>query len=135
MSGVFQNIDPPPPHRPAKVYPSPLVRGEDTLAGWRGGGGQYFGRRQTQLCTLHMQVLCGSHKPCFSLDSALGSQQNFLLLLQAHIKYSRKLIYTYVYVIIGLQVATPAIKSNCQRFFSLCFFPSFPTICHRGDIV
>jgi hypothetical protein len=28
MSGVFQNIDPPP-----------LVRGEDTLAGWREVGG------------------------------------------------------------------------------------------------
>jgi hypothetical protein len=27
MSGVFQNIDPPPPHRPAIVYPPPLVRG------------------------------------------------------------------------------------------------------------
>jgi hypothetical protein len=41
MSGVFQNIDPPPPHPPASVYPPPppLVRGEDTLAGWRGGGG------------------------------------------------------------------------------------------------
>jgi hypothetical protein len=41
MSGVFQNIDPPPPHRPASVYhppPPPLVRGEDPLAGWRGGG-------------------------------------------------------------------------------------------------
>jgi hypothetical protein len=35
MSGVFQNIDPPPPHRPANVYSPPLVRGEDTLAGWR----------------------------------------------------------------------------------------------------
>ncbi len=34
------------------VYP-PLFRGEDTLAGWRGGwGSQYFGRRKTQLCTL-----------------------------------------------------------------------------------
>jgi hypothetical protein len=40
MSGVFRNIDPPPPHRPASVYLPPLVRGgEDTLAGWRGGGG------------------------------------------------------------------------------------------------
>jgi hypothetical protein len=39
MSGVFQNIDPPhPPHHPASLYPPPLVRGEDTLAGWRGGG-------------------------------------------------------------------------------------------------
>ncbi len=39
MSGVFQNIDPPPPHRPASVYPPPLVRGEDTHAEWRGGWG------------------------------------------------------------------------------------------------
>jgi hypothetical protein len=31
MSGVFQNIDPPSPHRPASVYPPPLVRGE---RGW-----------------------------------------------------------------------------------------------------
>jgi hypothetical protein len=31
MSGVFQNIDPPPPH--------PLVRGEDTLAEWKGRWG------------------------------------------------------------------------------------------------
>ncbi len=38
MSGVFLNIDPPPPHRPASVYPPPLVRGEDTLAGGEGGG-------------------------------------------------------------------------------------------------
>jgi hypothetical protein len=39
MAGVFQNIDPPPPHRPASV---PLVRGEDTLAGWRGEWGSIF---------------------------------------------------------------------------------------------
>jgi hypothetical protein len=38
MSGVFQNIDPPLPHRPASVYHPLLVRGKDTLAGWRGGG-------------------------------------------------------------------------------------------------
>ncbi len=37
MSGVFRNIAPPPPHRPASVTPPPLVRGEDTLAGRRGG--------------------------------------------------------------------------------------------------
>jgi hypothetical protein len=42
MSGVFQNIEniePPPPHRPACVYPTAFGAGEDTLAGWRGGGG------------------------------------------------------------------------------------------------
>ena len=37
MSRVFQNIDPPPPLRLASVYPPPVVQGEDTLAGWRGG--------------------------------------------------------------------------------------------------
>jgi hypothetical protein len=36
MSDVFQNIDPPPPSPPGEYVPPPLVRGEDTLAGWRG---------------------------------------------------------------------------------------------------
>jgi hypothetical protein len=39
MSGVFRTIDPPPPHRPASVYPPHLVLWEDTLARGRGGGG------------------------------------------------------------------------------------------------
>jgi hypothetical protein len=40
MSGVFQNIDPPPPSPPGECVPPCLWRrGEDTLAGWRGGGG------------------------------------------------------------------------------------------------
>jgi hypothetical protein len=40
MSGVFQNIDPPPPSPPGEIVPPPpLVRGEDTLAGWREGWG------------------------------------------------------------------------------------------------
>jgi hypothetical protein len=39
MSGVFQNIDPPPPHRQASVYPPAFGAGEDTFAGWREGGG------------------------------------------------------------------------------------------------
>ena len=42
MSCVFQNIDPHLPLRPANVYPPPLLRGEDTLAGRRGGGGSIF---------------------------------------------------------------------------------------------
>jgi hypothetical protein len=36
MSGVFQNIDPSPPGK--CVLPA-FGAGEDTLAGWRGGGG------------------------------------------------------------------------------------------------
>jgi hypothetical protein len=40
----FRNID----------HPPPLVRGEDTLAGWRGGGGSIFRRRRKLLCTLYM---------------------------------------------------------------------------------
>ncbi len=38
MAGVFQNIDSPPPSPPGECVPPPLVRGEDTLAGWRGVG-------------------------------------------------------------------------------------------------
>jgi hypothetical protein len=61
MSGVFQNIDPQPPHRPASVYPPRLWCGGKTHSlGGEGVGGQYFGRRQTLLCTLHMLVLCDS---------------------------------------------------------------------------
>jgi hypothetical protein len=55
MYGVFKTIDPPPPHRPACVYPPPLVRGEDTLAGWRGGGGSID--RKTPDAALY-SVLC-----------------------------------------------------------------------------
>jgi hypothetical protein len=39
MAGVFRNTDPPPPQRPASVCPTAFGAGEDTLAGWRGGGG------------------------------------------------------------------------------------------------
>jgi hypothetical protein len=39
-----KKLNPHPPHRSASVYPPPLVRGEDTLAGWTGGwgGGSIF---------------------------------------------------------------------------------------------
>ncbi len=71
-------LTPHPPLRPAIVYPPPLVGGEDTLARGRGGvGGHYFGRRETQLCTLHMYVLCGpgtgwSGRPHLSRDPGRG---------------------------------------------------------------
>jgi hypothetical protein len=54
MSCVFQNIDPHPPLRPSSVYPPPRLcwGGGHTRRLEREVGGQYFGRRKTQLCTL-----------------------------------------------------------------------------------
>jgi hypothetical protein len=49
MSCVFQNIDPPTPlsaGRVCSVYPPPLLRGEDPLAGYRGGWGSIFWKTQ-----------------------------------------------------------------------------------------
>jgi hypothetical protein len=39
MSGVFRNIVPHPLTARRVCTPLPLVRGEDTLTGWKGGGG------------------------------------------------------------------------------------------------
>jgi hypothetical protein len=56
MSLVFQNIDPPPPGE--CVPPAFGAGGGHTRWVEKGVGGQYFGRRQTQLCTLHVSTLC-----------------------------------------------------------------------------
>ncbi len=53
MSCVFQNIDPPPPSPPSECVPPRLgCGGGHTCRGERGVGGQYFGRRRTQRCTI-----------------------------------------------------------------------------------
>jgi hypothetical protein len=63
MSGVFRNIDPPPLPPPGECVPVvPMVRGEDTLAGWRGGGGSIIIRKtpDTALYSIYVsRVLCG----------------------------------------------------------------------------
>jgi hypothetical protein len=60
MSCVLQNIDPHPPLHPASVYPPPLLRGEDTLAGWRGGGGSIFWKTQdTALYSTYIESSLG----------------------------------------------------------------------------
>jgi hypothetical protein len=56
MSGVFQKYWPPTPHRPASVLPPrPAFGAGEGHTRWveMGVGDQYFGRRQTLLCTLH----------------------------------------------------------------------------------
>jgi len=59
MSGVFQNIDPPPPHRSASVNPCLLSGGEDKLAGWRGGGGSIVRKTlDTALYSIYVSTLC-----------------------------------------------------------------------------
>jgi hypothetical protein len=60
MSGVFQNIDPPPPSPPGEcVSPPPKVRGEDTLAGWKGGEGSIFWKTpDTALYSTYVSTLC-----------------------------------------------------------------------------
>jgi hypothetical protein len=61
MSGVFQNIDPHPPHRPASVYSPPLVRAEDTLAGWRWGWGvNILEDADTALYSTYVSILCAN---------------------------------------------------------------------------
>jgi hypothetical protein len=56
MSGVFQNIEPHPLNARQVCTPPPAFSAGGGHTRWveRRMRGQYFGRRQTQLCTLHM---------------------------------------------------------------------------------
>jgi hypothetical protein len=55
MSGFFRNIDPQPLTTRRMCTPPPLVREEDTLAGWRGGGGRKT--LDTALCSIYVSTL------------------------------------------------------------------------------
>jgi hypothetical protein len=44
---VFQKIDPQPLSLPGKYVPPAFGAGEGHSLGGKGGGGQYFGRRET----------------------------------------------------------------------------------------
>ncbi len=63
MSGVFLNIDPhPPPSPPGECVPPAYGRGEDTLAGWRGGWGvntiSIFWKTPDALYSIYVSTLC-----------------------------------------------------------------------------
>jgi hypothetical protein len=57
---IFQSIDPPPPSPPGEcVSPAFVAGGRTHSPDGEGVGGQYFGRRKTQLCTLPIsKTLC-----------------------------------------------------------------------------
>jgi hypothetical protein len=58
MSGDFQNIDPPPPHRPASVYPPAFGTGH--TPGGEGGGGVNILEDARHCSVLYIRkVLCG----------------------------------------------------------------------------
>ncbi len=72
MSVVFRKYWPPPPHRPASVYPPPLVRGEDTLAGWKGDGGSIFWK------TLYIALYFAHHPSDVEAEPAVRTQNALL---------------------------------------------------------
>jgi hypothetical protein len=60
MSSVFRKIDPPTPSPLGECEPPPpplLVWGEDTLAGWRGGGGSIV-RKTPETALYSIYTLC-----------------------------------------------------------------------------
>jgi hypothetical protein len=68
MSGVFQNVNPHPlTARRVYIYiPPPLVRGEDTLARERGGGGSTFWKTpDTALYSTYVSTLWCESSPYF----------------------------------------------------------------------
>ncbi len=70
MSDVFQNIDPHPLSARRVCNPPPSVRGEDTLAEWRGGGGSIFWKTpDTALYSTYVSTLCyvASHHVYFTI--------------------------------------------------------------------
>ncbi len=74
VSGVFQNIDPSPSHRPASVlYPPAFgAGGGHTFVGWRGGGGSVFWKTpDTALYsteTVRLKVVDGTFKDLLFLS-------------------------------------------------------------------
>jgi hypothetical protein len=126
MSDVFQNIDPPTPSPPASVYPPPhsppLVRGEDTLAAWRGGGGSVVRKTpDTALYSIYVSTLWvslsasvqrpgegvmapfqlkshlfGPEKPTFQLNIDYFSKQTIYILLRTESAFLRRQVKTSI---------------------------------------
>jgi hypothetical protein len=83
-------LTPPPPSLPGECLCIPPLLGEDTLAGWREGGGSIFWKTpDTALYSTYVSTLCGigSHTPWFSLDSTSGLTLQFTNLISKSNKY------------------------------------------------
>jgi hypothetical protein len=60
MSGVFRNIDPPPPHRPTSVHPPAIGSGGGHTRWVERGGSSIFRKTpDNALYTLYLEVMCG----------------------------------------------------------------------------
>jgi hypothetical protein len=59
MAGVFLNNDPPPPSPPGECVSPAFGAGEDTLAGWRGGGSIFWKKTGTALYSTYVSTLWG----------------------------------------------------------------------------
>ncbi len=76
MSGVFRNIDPPAPLTARRVCTPPLPAfgaGEDTLAGWRGGGGSIVPETpDTALYSIYVSTLWVIPNDCLVYSAEEG---------------------------------------------------------------
>jgi hypothetical protein len=72
MSGVFRNIDPPPPHRPASVYPPAFgAGGGHTLWVERGWVANVRKTPDTALYSIYVSTVC-LHGSMDSLESVIA---------------------------------------------------------------
>jgi hypothetical protein len=130
MFCVFQNIDPHPLSPPGECVPPPLLRGEDTLAGWRGGCGVNILEDARHRYVLYLYRILFAYPPTLSvlyhLSLAISCFANQL------IYQSWPLFMTNLLVLItklGLSQNPQEQASSCQKL--LLFTISF-RLFHRS---
>jgi hypothetical protein len=137
MSGVFQNIDPHPLTARRVCASPPLVRGEDTLAGRRGGWGVNNledARHCSVYSTLNLSPCCFP-VPLFNNDNTVGFllyllRELIVLKYTGQVPNSQPLLYCRE--VFGSQCMLTTFPSYEKIFFlELCLARKF----HMGDIL